>query len=151
LPLQRWCRFPPPWKLEQIPGDYKVIDANGRPLAYVYGRETRADPDTADVLSKLPALAIGRGFFLFLTFPDESWLGRAPSPLCRVQTEEAPKPGASQAVMSLREAAMAVLWFVRTHLVPVIFLGAAARLSKVRFCNRHLSPNWKGTFVNRQD
>ena len=36
-------RFPPPWTIEQIPGGYKVLDANGQSLAYVYGRETKAD------------------------------------------------------------------------------------------------------------
>jgi len=35
--------FPPPWTVEQIPGGYKVKDANGQSLAYVYGRETGAD------------------------------------------------------------------------------------------------------------
>ena len=37
--------------MEQIPGGYKVLDANGQSLAYVYGRETRADADTAHVLT----------------------------------------------------------------------------------------------------
>jgi len=44
-------RFPPPWRVEQIPGCYKILDANGQSLAYVYGRETRADADTAHVLT----------------------------------------------------------------------------------------------------
>jgi hypothetical protein len=44
-------RFPPPWSVEQIPGGYKVLDAKGQSLAYVYGRETRADADTAHVLT----------------------------------------------------------------------------------------------------
>jgi len=44
-------RFPPPWTVEQIPGGYKVKDANGQSLAYVYGRETRADADIATVLT----------------------------------------------------------------------------------------------------
>ena len=44
-------RFPPPWTVEQIPGGYKVKDAHGQSLAYVYGRETRADADTAGVLT----------------------------------------------------------------------------------------------------
>jgi hypothetical protein len=45
-------RFPPPpWTLEQIPGGYKVLDANGQSLAYVYGRETKADADIAKVLT----------------------------------------------------------------------------------------------------
>jgi hypothetical protein len=37
-------RFPPPWTVEEIPGGYKVKDANGQSLAYIYGRETQADP-----------------------------------------------------------------------------------------------------------
>ena len=44
-------RFPPPWSVEQIPGGYKVKDANGQALAYVYGRETRAEADIANVLT----------------------------------------------------------------------------------------------------
>jgi hypothetical protein len=44
-------RFPPPWTVEQIPGGYKVKDANGQSLAYVYGRETRVDADMAHVLT----------------------------------------------------------------------------------------------------
>jgi hypothetical protein len=43
--------FPPPWTVEGIPGGFKVIDANGQSLAYCYGRETRADADTAHVLT----------------------------------------------------------------------------------------------------
>jgi len=31
----------------EIPGGYKVKDATGQSLAYVYGRETKADADTA--------------------------------------------------------------------------------------------------------
>jgi len=27
--------FPPPWTVEQIPGGYKVLDANGQSLAYL--------------------------------------------------------------------------------------------------------------------
>src|SRR5262249_17420253 len=44
-------RFPSPWTVEQTPGGYKVRDANGQSLAYVCGRETRADADTANVLT----------------------------------------------------------------------------------------------------
>jgi len=40
---QNLHRFAPPWSVEQIPGGYKVKDANGQSLAYVYGRETGAD------------------------------------------------------------------------------------------------------------
>jgi len=44
-------RFLPPWTVEQIPGGFKVLDANGQSLAYVYGRETKADADIAHVLT----------------------------------------------------------------------------------------------------
>jgi hypothetical protein len=43
--------FPSPWRVEQIPGGYKILDANRQSLAYVYGRESRADADTAHVLT----------------------------------------------------------------------------------------------------
>jgi hypothetical protein len=33
------CRFPVPWTVEQIPGGYKVLDAPGQALVYVYARE----------------------------------------------------------------------------------------------------------------
>jgi hypothetical protein len=29
-------RFPAPWTVEQIPGGFKVVDATGQSLAYVY-------------------------------------------------------------------------------------------------------------------
>ena len=44
-------RFPPPWSVEQIPGGYKVLEASGQSLAYVYGRETKADAHIANVLT----------------------------------------------------------------------------------------------------
>ena len=44
-------RFPPPWSVEQIPGGYKVLDACGQALAYVYARETKAEADIAKVLT----------------------------------------------------------------------------------------------------
>jgi hypothetical protein len=43
--------LPPPWTVEQIPGGYKVKDANGQSLAYVYGRETAVDAEIAKVLT----------------------------------------------------------------------------------------------------
>jgi hypothetical protein len=33
-------RFPPPRRVEQIPGGFKVVDAHGQALAYVYLRLT---------------------------------------------------------------------------------------------------------------
>jgi len=44
-------RFPPPWQVEQIPGGFKVLDASGQALAYVYARETREHADIAKVLT----------------------------------------------------------------------------------------------------
>ena len=44
-------RFPPPWRVEQIPGGFKVVDANGQSLVYVYARETKAEADIAKVLT----------------------------------------------------------------------------------------------------
>jgi len=50
---QEWLtlarRFPPPWSVAQTPGGFKVLDANGQSLAYLYGRETKADADIAKV------------------------------------------------------------------------------------------------------
>ena len=43
--------FPPPWTVEQTLGGYKVIDANGQALAYVYARETQADAAIANGLT----------------------------------------------------------------------------------------------------
>jgi hypothetical protein len=60
MPEQTTRRFPPPWTVEEIPGGYKVKDANGQSLAYVYGRETRADADTANVLTMDEARRIAR-------------------------------------------------------------------------------------------
>jgi hypothetical protein len=32
-------RFPPPWTVHTIAGGYRVDDANGQALAFVYGRD----------------------------------------------------------------------------------------------------------------
>jgi hypothetical protein len=44
-------RFPPPWQVEQTPGGFKVLDASGQALAYVYACETREQADIANVLT----------------------------------------------------------------------------------------------------
>ena len=44
-------RFPPPWQVEQTPGGFKVLDASGQALAYIYARETKAESDIAKVLT----------------------------------------------------------------------------------------------------
>jgi len=44
-------RFPPPWSVEQIPGGFKVVDASGQSLVYVYARETPEQASIAKVLT----------------------------------------------------------------------------------------------------
>ncbi len=61
-------RFPSPLTVEQIPGGYKVKDANGRSLAYVYGRETKADADIAKVLTMDEARRIASNIANLPTF-----------------------------------------------------------------------------------
>jgi hypothetical protein len=36
-------RFPPPWTIEPLDAGYKVVDANGQVLAYVYGIDDSRD------------------------------------------------------------------------------------------------------------
>ena len=43
-------RFPAPWTVEAIDGGFKVLDANGQSLAYVYGH---ADPRNAEIAKAL--------------------------------------------------------------------------------------------------
>jgi hypothetical protein len=45
-------RFPPPWTVEKIPGGFKVLDANGQSLAYLYARETPEAAIIAGVLTE---------------------------------------------------------------------------------------------------
>ena len=44
-------RFPAPWTVEKIPGGFKVYDANGQSLAYVYGHADMRDAGVANALS----------------------------------------------------------------------------------------------------
>ncbi|GAG48822.1 unnamed protein product [marine sediment metagenome] len=44
-------RFRPPWHVEQIDGGFKVLDASGRALVYIYARDTREQADIAKVLT----------------------------------------------------------------------------------------------------
>ena len=50
-PLMTSRRFSAPWTVKEIPGGYKVLDANGQALVYVYARETKAQADIAKVLT----------------------------------------------------------------------------------------------------
>ena len=44
-------RFKPPWSADRIVGGYVVKDATGQALAYVYALETKAQAETAKVLT----------------------------------------------------------------------------------------------------
>jgi hypothetical protein len=44
-------RFPAPWSVLEIPGGFRVQDANRRPLAYFYGSEDPNARRQADVLT----------------------------------------------------------------------------------------------------
>ena len=44
-------RLPALWQVEQIPGGYKALDANGQALAYIYARDTKTQADIAKVLT----------------------------------------------------------------------------------------------------
>jgi hypothetical protein len=42
-------RFPPPCEVEQTPGGFKMLDANGQALVYVCARETANEANVARV------------------------------------------------------------------------------------------------------
>ena len=44
-------RFPPPWTIEELDGGFKVLDANGQTLAYVYGHADSYDAGIAKSLT----------------------------------------------------------------------------------------------------
>jgi hypothetical protein len=54
--------------LSKFLATYKVKDTNGQSLAYVYGRETRADADTAHVLTMNEARRIASNIAKLPTF-----------------------------------------------------------------------------------
>ena len=44
-------RFPPPWTVEALDGGFKIVDANGQSLAYVYGHADARDAEIAKALT----------------------------------------------------------------------------------------------------
>jgi hypothetical protein len=44
-------RFPPPWTVEVLDGDFKVLDSHGQSLAYIYGHFNPRDAETAKGLT----------------------------------------------------------------------------------------------------
>lgn len=53
-------RFPKPWRVHEIPGGYRVDDAYGQPLAYVYGDPAANRPAKIDALTRDEARRIAR-------------------------------------------------------------------------------------------
>jgi hypothetical protein len=51
-------RFQPPWRVEDVPGGYRVTDTNGRPLAYVYAVDVGARAALPEALTPAEAHAI---------------------------------------------------------------------------------------------
>ena len=43
-------RFPPPWTVEALDSGFKIVDANGQALAYVYGLDNARNAAIAKVL-----------------------------------------------------------------------------------------------------
>jgi hypothetical protein len=50
------------WKVERLPGGFKVVDANGQSLAYFYARENDHDAHTAGVLTMDKARRMASNF-----------------------------------------------------------------------------------------
>jgi hypothetical protein len=55
-PMRATRSFPPPWKVVEIPGGFRVQDANSRALAYVYFHSGSDGED--EFLTYLEALGV---------------------------------------------------------------------------------------------
>ena len=53
-------RYPPPWRVEAMPGGYKVVSANGFTLAWVYALEGQVRAASPDSLAPSEALALAK-------------------------------------------------------------------------------------------
>jgi hypothetical protein len=60
-------RFPPPWRVVELPGGYAVEDANGQRLGTFYGR---ADPNVARQAGTLTLDEARRMAVNFAKLPD---------------------------------------------------------------------------------
>jgi hypothetical protein len=61
-------RFPPPWNVEPLDAGYKVVDANGQVLAYVYGIDDLRDARIAKSLTRDEARRIASNIAKLPTF-----------------------------------------------------------------------------------
>lgn len=68
-------RLPAPWRVEDLPGGFKVVDANGVALAYCYGDDALAGKTGNDVLTRDEARRIAANIAklpgLLMTGKDE--------------------------------------------------------------------------------
>lgn len=55
LPMRR---FPAPWTVEKLDAGFKIVDANGQSLAYVYGHADPRDAATATPLGSLAFVSL---------------------------------------------------------------------------------------------
>jgi hypothetical protein len=70
-------RFPPPWTVEALDGGFKIVDANGQTLAYVYGHADLRDAQIAKALTLDEARRIASNIaklptLLGSTLPDDA-------------------------------------------------------------------------------
>lgn len=53
-------RYPPPWHVEEIPGGYRVMSANGFTLAWIYALEGQVRAASPNSLRPSEALALAK-------------------------------------------------------------------------------------------
>jgi len=80
--------FPAPWTVEPLDGGYKVVDANGQVLAYVYGIDDLRDARIAQSLTRDEARRVASNIAKLPTLLSK---GEVRSPysaarICRGQT-----------------------------------------------------------------
>ena len=51
-------RFPSPWRIEELPASYRIVDKNGTPLAYVYASDGPAQTTMSTALTPSEARAL---------------------------------------------------------------------------------------------
>jgi hypothetical protein len=62
-------RYPPPWRIDAIPGGFRVVSNNGYVLAWVYALEGQARAASPDKLLPREALAMAKAI---VSLVDES-------------------------------------------------------------------------------